>query len=562
LKAIQDDSLMLYSLLNAFKKPETMLNIILTTTYLWTIILVLFSIPLFTIFFTIKRIDLKFRRIFFSFSLSSFVMGVGLLYNYDLAITALTRSPIIGFLSFFFILIAIGSIVSGYKEILSMPSKSVFVWTQQSLNLALKNYQNAAETLKNNEEKIAKIMQYSLVSMIVIDKDLVIQGVNKACLELLGYERSELLNKKILNLLHTKEENRQRIKLYYLQLAQENQGQTEVVQRIVKKDGSRFLGKVMIYTVKNNTNKEQHTVIQILDLSKELKLQEQTEQFNKILQNKVTEQTQELRKKNKNLEQFNYAIAHDLRAPIKNLDALFGAYLDFEEEATRSPMQNKCAAHIQKNLRKMDRMIGGLLLFFQSQAIEIKKVTYNPMHQILEIFNELKNTTYTDRNIIFKVEELPEIYADSNAIYHVWQNLISNALKFSPNRNPIEITIWGKKENGKVTFFIKDNGLGFDKAQAQTLFEPFKRMYSYKEIAGTGLGLSIVLEIIEKHFGKISAQSEPNKGSTFSFSLPEKEALHWYDTSNYDNLIKEDLNKVGETAWKVLKAPEEIRLNN
>jgi len=139
--------------------------------------------------------------------------------------------------------------------------------------------------------------------------------------------------------------------------------------------------------------------------------------------------------------------------------------------------------------------------------------------KVLKIFdNELKG-----KNVEITVSELPKIKGDESLINQVWVNLISNALKYSRNREKAVIEIGGKIENGETIFHVKDNGVGFDMNYAEKLFGVFQRMHKATDFEGIGIGLANVNRIVTKHGGKCWAESEVDKGATFYFSLPTKQ---------------------------------------
>ena len=107
----------------------------------------------------------------------------------------------------------------------------------------------------------------------------------------------------------------------------------------------------------------------------------------------------------------------------------------------------------------------------------------------------------------------------------VWVNLISNAVKYSSNTPKPEIKIGSTTENGTITFFVKDNGVGFNEKYKNKLFRVFQRLHSTEEFEGTGIGLAIVEKVISKHGGKTWAKSEENKGACFYFSLPNEQKI-------------------------------------
>jgi len=122
--------------------------------------------------------------------------------------------------------------------------------------------------------------------------------------------------------------------------------------------------------------------------------------------------------------------------------------------------------------------------------------------------------------IFIKIGKLEDSYGDQRLMKHVWDNLISNAIKYSSKKDKAEIEIGSISKSGEITYFVKDNGAGFDMNYYNKLFGVFQRLHSEVEYEGNGVGLAIVQRIILKHNGKVWAQGEVGKGATFFFSLP------------------------------------------
>ena len=143
-------------------------------------------------------------------------------------------------------------------------------------------------------------------------------------------------------------------------------------------------------------------------------------------------------------------------------------------------------------------------------------ISKNLVNRVLKTFND----DLVGRNIEIKISELPDIKGDENLFTQVWINLISNALKYSRNKEKAVIEIGGRIENDNTIFYVKDNGAGFDMKYADKLFGVFQRLHKTKDFEGIGIGLANVNRIVVRHGGKCWAESEVGKGATFFFSKP------------------------------------------
>jgi light-regulated signal transduction histidine kinase (bacteriophytochrome) len=177
---------------------------------------------------------------------------------------------------------------------------------------------------------------------------------------------------------------------------------------------------------------------------------------------------------------------------------------------------------IVSNSVKMGYLISELLEFSRASRIELKKQMFDVEKTVHTVINELLDNTTRSKSEITTLP-LGQMYGDQLLMKQVWQNLISNALKFTSKIPHPEIEIGCRAEGGKKIYYVKDNGAGFNQEYAPKLFGVFQRLHDDSEFAGTGAGLAIVQRIIQRHNGQIWAHGEINKGATFYFSISQKE---------------------------------------
>jgi signal transduction histidine kinase/CheY-like chemotaxis protein len=228
---------------------------------------------------------------------------------------------------------------------------------------------------------------------------------------------------------------------------------------------------------------------------------------------------QEIERINHQLEAYTYSVSHDLRAPVRILDGycqiLKEDYMDSLPEDGKNVL-----LHIETNIERMGELINDLLKFSRTEKQMINKHLLQPDLLIQEVLSGFSQEI-SGRNIDISIEHLPECKADSSLLKQVWTNLLSNAIKYTQQRDHAEIKI-GCIQNVEYptpVYFIRDNGAGFDMKYAAKLFGVFQRLHSSQEFEGTGVGLAIVQNIIQRHGGKIWAESEINQGATFYFTL-------------------------------------------
>ena len=240
--------------------------------------------------------------------------------------------------------------------------------------------------------------------------------------------------------------------------------------------------------------------------------------MNAELEQRVVERTAQLQTANRELEAFSYSVSHDLRAPLRAVDGY--AHILMEEHGASLTAEGRrvCSA-IRDNSRRMGQLIDDLLSFSRLGRAGMAPAVVDMRSLALAVYDEL--TTPDDRNRIdLRVGALPTAVGDRALMRQVWTNLISNAIKFSSRRDSVVIQVDSRPGPGEIIYFIHDNGAGFDQQYAHKLFGVFQRLHTEKEFQGTGVGLAIVQRVIQRHGGRVWAESTPDQGATFFFALP------------------------------------------
>jgi light-regulated signal transduction histidine kinase (bacteriophytochrome) len=225
-----------------------------------------------------------------------------------------------------------------------------------------------------------------------------------------------------------------------------------------------------------------------------------------------------LKKSNEELEQFAYIASHDLQEPIRMISN-FSELLkqDFYDELSEEGRDYIDV--ISEGSERMAEIVSDLLDY---SRIERRKKPFQDVDLNVVLKEAMSNIDLLIKNKEARItyDELPCVYADKVQLALVFQNLISNAIKFVKDKMPIvQISAYDKEDQHVIS--IKDNGIGISKEYHDKIFEIFKRLHSKDEYPGTGIGLSSCKKILERHRGDIWLESEPGKGSTFYFSIPK-----------------------------------------
>lgn len=275
------------------------------------------------------------------------------------------------------------------------------------------------------------------------------------------------------------------------------------------------VGAFVELSIKNKALVAQEKKLRIVNqnLEREINERKLSEKKIKSLNDDLERRLEELQ----SLDAFAYSVSHDLMSPLNNINGLTNFLLNhhtskFDDEAL------KILNMILDGTQKMSDLIKDLLLFSRQANAELIKDEFNMNEVVDDVLQEIAvHTSVQHMEII--VHDLPSATCDGNMIKQVWTNFISNAIKYSQKKDTPKIEVGACSQNGTPVYYVKDNGAGFDMKNYDKLFGVFQRLHNSKEFAGTGVGLAIVKRIIERHGGKVWAESVINDGSTFYFSL-------------------------------------------
>jgi len=245
--------------------------------------------------------------------------------------------------------------------------------------------------------------------------------------------------------------------------------------------------------------------------------EEEIARIHEGLEQKVRERTRNLEIANKNLESFSYSVSHDLRAPLRSIEGFSALFLQGYGDLI-PPEGRQLIEKTRQSTMKMAELIDAILEFARTSCSDLQRKDVDMMTLAKEVLNE-QLAAYAGRIVKVETGDLPSCRADPVLIRLVWQNLLSNALKFTRTREIAQVSLGSFMRESGCVYYIKDNGVGFDMAYHNSLFKVFERLHDKKDFEGTGIGLAIVDNIIRRHGGDVWMESDIDEGCTCYFTI-------------------------------------------
>jgi PAS domain S-box-containing protein len=370
----------------------------------------------------------------------------------------------------------------------------------------------AEDAVRESEEKfrllVSCVKDYAIFRL---DPNGFVDSWNEGAERIKGYQAEEILGRHF-SKFYPPEDLESGKPACELKIAAQK-GQFEDEGWRVRKDGSRFWASVIITALRDERGELRGFGKVTRDITERKQVQEELER-QRI---ELARSNAELSSANKDLEAFAYSVAHDLRAPLRHVDAFSKMLAEHLGTAV-----DETAGHylqtIQTSIRDLGHMIDDLL--------DLSRVSRKPLNLqvtgldslVYEVLKDLK-TELQDRDIEWQIASLPFVECDAALVKQVFVNLLSNAIKFTRKRPHSIIKIDQTNVNGQTATFVRDNGVGFSMKYADKLFGVFQRLHRQEDFEGTGVGLATVQRIVQKHGGRIWAEAELNSGATFYFTL-------------------------------------------
>lgn len=370
---------------------------------------------------------------------------------------------------------------------------------------------NAHSALAQSEKRFRDLAENTSDWIWEVDEKIRYIYASPKVTELLGYTPEEVLGKTPFDFMPAEEAAR--IRTGFDEMLQNPQSFQRVENINIHKDGSlRVLetSGIPLFDAEGRFSG-------LRGIDRDITERKKAEEEIKRLNSDLIEKAAELEAANKELEAFNYTVAHDLRQPLN----LLNSYCQVIDKMFGDQLQEECLNYIRDAYKvtvRMNQLVGALLGFSRMGHVEPHREIVDLSLLAQEVSLSLKMTE-PERQVDFRIAAGIVVNGDANLLRAVLNNLLGNAWKYTGTQENTVIEFGVRDIDGVLTYFVRDNGLGFDMTDADKLFTPFQRLPGVEKFRGFGIGLATVERIIRRHGGKVWAEGEPGKGASFYFTL-------------------------------------------
>jgi PAS domain S-box-containing protein len=283
-----------------------------------------------------------------------------------------------------------------------------------------------------------------------------------------------------------------------------------------RRDGTEFPVEVALTPIVDSDDVQ--VLASVVDITRRKAVEQNLVDLNASLEQRVADRTADLERANHELEAFAYSVSHDLRAPLRYIDGY--VRLLAEDAGPRLlPGDHRTLDVVAGAVREMGRLIDDLLEFSRMGRCELSQDEVDMERIVDDVWDRLRSREPA-RDVEWTRGALPAAAGDRAMLGLVWENLLSNALKYAKSGTPAAITVTGEQAGHHNEYGVKDNGIGFEPRHAEQIFGVFERLHAASEYEGTGIGLANVRRIVERHGGRVWAEGRSGEGAVFRFALP------------------------------------------
>jgi PAS domain S-box-containing protein len=393
----------------------------------------------------------------------------------------------------------------------------------QSVGRDITGMKQIEEALQRSEEDYRTLVQSANSIILRLTPDGNVTFMNQFGLDFFGYSADELSGRNIVGTIVPQWDSRgmnlgDRIRDLSVHPEQYQITENENITRAGKRVWIAWTNKPL-YDAGGN-------VVEVLSIGNDIthlkSVEEELRKLNEVLEQRVAERTRDLAEANRELEAFSYSVSHDLRAPLRAIDG-FSSILLAGSGDPITPESRMYLDRIRQNIQYMSQLIDAILNFSRMSRQPLSTQRIYPSQLVTEALTEL-SALQQGRSVEVVTGDLPALEGDPALLRQVFLNLLSNALKFTRQRDPARIEIGSLQRDGGTVYYVKDNGVGFDMQYVGKVFGVFQRLHNPAEYEGTGIGLAIAERIIKRHGGAIWVDSKVGEGTTFYFTISQPRA--------------------------------------
>jgi PAS domain S-box-containing protein len=393
--------------------------------------------------------------------------------------------------------------------------------SQRSDELRLMNAQLHREIAERRRAELrsgylASIVESSADAIIGQSLDGTVVSWNAGASRMYGRDRGEVIGQPAASLFpHEQQDEVSRL----MKRVAKGERVDEVESERLRHDGTRFDVSASFSPILD----EKGAIIGVSmierDITRRMRAEEALQSLNAELEEKVRQRTEDLESAIGELEAFSYSVSHDLRAPLRALNGFAESLIEDAGDRLRDD-EKGLLGRIQRSATRMDRIIEDLLMLSRAGNHRIEKEVVNLGDVARSVVDDL-HAGAPDRKVGWEIGSGLLAWGDPGLLRLVVQNLVGNAFKYTAHKPSARIAIGVDERAGdNVTYFVRDDGAGFDPSLADKLFRPFSRLHASDEFEGSGIGLATVERIVRRHGGSVSADSVKGEGATFRFRLP------------------------------------------
>ena len=369
--------------------------------------------------------------------------------------------------------------------------------------------------LRVSEERYRRIVDTAREGIWELGPDALTTFINARMAEMLGYSEKEMIGRLASDFMFDED-----MVAHLKDMETLRRGVPEHYERrFRRKDGVAVWTLGSATPIANDEHRFMGSIAMLTDITERKRAETELRVLKDDLEVRVAERTSQLEAANRELEAFSYSVSHDLRTPLRAIDG-FSLILIEDYAGKLDDEGMRLLKVVRDNTSRMGQLIDDILQFSRTGRLGLTFSKIDMKKLALEVVEELRPT---GGKLQVAIEALPPATGDLAMMRQVFVNLVSNAIKFSRNRENDVIRVGGSIKGDEAIYFVQDNGAGFDMKYADKLFGVFQRLHSVKEFEGTGIGLAIVKRIITRHGGRVWAEGKVNEGATIYFALPTRE---------------------------------------